>query len=43
MRLEGGGDQGHADAAVATSLAWWMSDCPALGAAFGETKLAGFW
>ncbi len=43
MRLDGGDGEGHADMAVASSLAWWLSDSTALGAVYGEHKLLGFY
>lgn len=43
MRLTGGTAGGHADAAMAAAMAFWLSDHRSVGAHVGETKLRGYW
>lgn len=43
VRIEGGTDAGHADIAMATAMAYWLSDHRSVGAHIGETPLRGYW
>jgi len=43
MTIDGGTDFGHADIAVSAALAFYLSDHRSVGAAIGETMLAGYW
>ena len=43
MRIDGGTDFSHSDAAIAAALAYWLSDHRTIGAHVGETLLRGFW
>ncbi|MEP6018225.1 MAG: hypothetical protein ABJ251_07050 [Paracoccaceae bacterium] len=43
MRIEGGTDFSHSDAAIATALALWLSDHRTVGSHVGATPLKGFW
>ncbi len=41
--IEGGTSFGHGDLAVASCLAYWLSDHRSVGAFIGETPLRGYW
>lgn len=43
MKIDGGTDFSHADLAIATSLAFWLSDHRSVGAMIGEVQLRGYW
>lgn len=43
MRLTGGTAGGHADAAMAAAMAFWLSDHRSVGAHVGVTPLRGYW
>lgn len=43
MRIDGGTDFSHSDAAIAAALAYWLSDHRTIGAVVGEVPLKGFW
>ncbi|AEI93365.1 hypothetical protein [Roseobacter litoralis] len=43
MKIDGGTDFSHADAAIATALAAWLSDHRSVGAIVGQSQLKGYW
>ncbi len=43
MKIDGGTDFSHSDAAIAAALAYWLSDHRTIGAHVGEVPLRGFW
>ncbi|AEI94247.1 hypothetical protein [Roseobacter litoralis] len=43
MKIDGGTDFSHSDAAIALALAYWLSDHRTIGACIGETPLKGYW
>lgn len=43
MRLDGGTKAGHADIALSSAMAFWLSGHRSVGAHVGETKLRGYW
>lgn len=43
MKIDGGTDFSHSDAAMASALAFWLSVHRSVGAYVGESQLRGFW
>lgn len=43
VRIEGGTKTGHADAAMAAAMCFWLSDHRSVGAFIGESRLRGYW
>lgn len=43
VRIDGNMADGHLDMAMATAMAFWLSDHRTVGAHVGETRLRGYW
>lgn len=43
IRIDGDMADGHLDIAMATAMAYWLSDHRSVGAHVGETRLRGYW